>query len=48
MVLPDHREKFMDFTNKAYQPDLGVKLGYQYKQFATHICCKIRVENLRN
>ena len=47
VVLPERQVKITDFMNRVYQADLGVKLGYQDKQFVPHICSTISVENLQ-
>ena len=47
VVLPYRHANITDFLKKAYQAYFGVKLGDQYKPFATHICCNTCIEDLR-
>ena len=46
VVLPNRQAKITDFEKKAYHNYFGVKLEYQDKPFAPHICCKTCAENL--
>ena len=46
-AISDRLVKISDFVKKAYCDYFGVKLGNQYKSFASLVCCKTCVENLR-
>ena len=47
VVLPNCKAIISDFK-KVYGDYFGVKLGDQDKPFASHVCCRTCVENLRD
>ena len=47
VTLPNRKTKITSFVKKCYHAYFGMKLGYQNKPFAPHICCKACEENLR-
>ena len=48
MVLPNRHAKITDFVKKPQRDYIGVKLGDQDNPFATHVCFKTWVKNLRD
>ena len=48
VVLPNRQAKISDFVKKAFHYYFGVKVGNQDKPFASHVCCKTCIENLRD
>ena len=48
VVLPNRQEKITDFVKKSCRDYFGVRLKDQDKSFASYVCCKTSVKNLRD